>query len=68
MEQFDLPQEHTESDHRVGRTARLGQQGRALLFLQPTEAPYLELLTRSGAPASLPLPQPPNDPRTLHCP
>jgi hypothetical protein len=41
-------QDHTEYVHRVGRTARLGQQGRALLFLQPTEAPYLSLLRSCG--------------------
>mmetsp|Transcript_27278 Transcript_27278/g.82899 ORF Transcript_27278/g.82899 Transcript_27278/m.82899 type:complete len:266 (-) Transcript_27278:130-927(-) len=46
--QYDLPQEHTEYVHRVGRTARLGQQGRALLFLQPSEAPYLTLLQSCG--------------------
>ena len=47
--QYDPPQDHSEYVHRVGRTARLGQQGRALLFLQPSERGYLELLQGAGA-------------------
>jgi ATP-dependent RNA helicase DDX31/DBP7 len=34
--------------HRVGRTARRGAGGRALLFLQPHERPYVDLLTAAG--------------------
>ena len=34
--------------HRVGRTARMGQQGRALLFLLPSEREYVEKLQRHG--------------------
>ena len=34
--------------HRVGRTARMGQQGEAILFLLPAEIGYLGLLTPAG--------------------
>lgn len=34
--------------HRVGRTARMGQAGEAVLFLLPSEAPYLPLLGSHG--------------------
>eukprot|EP00250_Pteridium_aquilinum_P007612 c17284_g1_i1 orf=191-2026(-) len=34
--------------HRVGRTARLGQKGEALLFLQPCERDYLIELQKHG--------------------
>ena len=34
--------------HRVGRTARMGQQGEAILFLLPAEIGYLELLAKTG--------------------
>lgn len=33
---------------RVGRTARLGEKGDSLLFLQPIEADYLEELKKHG--------------------
>uniref|UniRef100_A0A7S0NQY3 ATP-dependent RNA helicase n=1 Tax=Calcidiscus leptoporus TaxID=127549 RepID=A0A7S0NQY3_9EUKA len=46
--QYDLPQDPTEYVHRVGRAARLGELGRALLLLQPTEAPFLTLLRDAG--------------------
>ncbi|XP_078433400.1 P-loop containing nucleoside triphosphate hydrolases superfamily protein isoform X2 [Wolffia australiana] len=39
--QYDSPGEATEYVHRVGRTARLGEKGEAILFLQPIEADYL---------------------------
>ena len=35
--QYDLPQDPKEYVHRVGRAARLGQRGRAVLFLNPSE-------------------------------
>ena len=34
--------------HRVGRTARLGQKGEAILFLQPGEMDYMQDLKRHG--------------------
>lgn len=34
---------------RVGRTARLGEKGDALLFLQPVEMDYLQDLQKHGA-------------------
>ncbi|CAA7395601.1 unnamed protein product [Spirodela intermedia] len=44
--QYDSPGEATEYVHRVGRTARLGEKGEALLFLQPIEVDYLQELRR----------------------
>ncbi|XP_071736361.1 DEAD-box ATP-dependent RNA helicase 17 isoform X2 [Rutidosis leptorrhynchoides] len=46
--QYDSPGEATEYVHRVGRTARLGEKGDSLLFLQPIEADYLEELKKHG--------------------
>lgn len=46
--QYDSPGEATEYVHRVGRTARLGERGDSLLFLQPIEADYLEELKKHG--------------------
>ncbi|KAL0041444.1 hypothetical protein WJX79_003656 [Trebouxia sp. C0005] len=46
--QFDPPGEPTEYVHRVGRTARMGQQGRALLFLLPSEREYVDKLKGHG--------------------
>lgn len=34
---------------RVGRTARIGEKGEALLFLQPIEIDYLKELKKHGA-------------------
>lgn len=34
--------------HRVGRTARAGNKGRALLFLNPCESSYIETLNEKG--------------------
>ena len=36
--------------HRVGRTARAGRSGGALLFVSPEEIPYVELLRGRGVP------------------
>lgn len=42
--QYDPPCDTTDYVHRAGRTARKGQGGSALLFLLPSEAPYVNLL------------------------
>ena len=46
--QLDAPAEMVDLVHRAGRTARAGRDGRALIFLAPTEEPYLELARRRG--------------------
>lgn len=46
--QYDSPGEATEYVHRVGRTARLGEKGDSLLFLQPAEIDYLKDLEKHG--------------------
>ncbi|KAK3135516.1 hypothetical protein QOZ80_5BG0419890 [Eleusine coracana subsp. coracana] len=46
--QYDSPGEASEYVHRVGRTARIGEKGEALLFLQPVELDYLQDLERHG--------------------
>ncbi|KAL7593753.1 hypothetical protein Lser_V15G32791 [Lactuca serriola] len=46
--QYDSPGEATEYVHRVGRTARLGEKGDSLLFLQPIEVDYLQELQKHG--------------------
>lgn len=44
--------------HRVGRTARIGEQGEAIIFLQPCEMDYLAELKKHGVTLKeLPLPQ-----------
>ncbi|CAM8917588.1 unnamed protein product [Rhodiola kirilowii] len=44
--QYDSPGEPTEYVHRVGRTARMGERGDSLLFLQPSEMDYLKDLEK----------------------
>ncbi|KAH9702930.1 DEAD-box ATP-dependent RNA helicase 17 [Citrus sinensis] len=46
--QYDSAGEATEYVHRVGRTARLGERGDSLLFLQPVEMDYLQDLEKHG--------------------
>lgn len=46
--QFDLPADPMEYVHRIGRTARIGKAGSALLFVLPSEAGFLELLKQRG--------------------
>jgi superfamily II DNA/RNA helicase len=46
--QYDPSGDPAEYVHRVGRTARMGQQGEALLFLLPSEMPYVQLLQQQG--------------------
>eukprot|EP00963_Diacronema_lutheri_P003438 scaffold283_cov316-Pavlova_lutheri.AAC.8 len=46
--QFDPPGEPAEYVHRVGRTARMGRKGKSVLFLLPSEQPYLVKLQEYG--------------------
>jgi hypothetical protein len=46
--QFDLPADPMEYVHRIGRTARIGRAGAALLFVLPSETGFLELLRGRG--------------------
>jgi len=48
--QFDPPDDPREYIHRVGRTARNGASGRALMFLLPTETNFLKYLTAAKVP------------------
>ena len=54
--QLDPPQDPAMYVHRVGRTARAGGSGSALLLLHPNEAPYTEFLARRKAPLDGELP------------
>ena len=42
--QYDPPDDPKEYIHRVGRTARAGGRGHALLFLLPEELHFLKFL------------------------
>ncbi|KAJ1842485.1 ATP-dependent RNA helicase dbp7, partial [Coemansia sp. RSA 2703] len=46
--QYDAPTDLASYLHRVGRTARLGRVGYAHLFLLPSEAAYLTVLSERG--------------------
>mmetsp|Transcript_12115 Transcript_12115/g.18213 ORF Transcript_12115/g.18213 Transcript_12115/m.18213 type:complete len:671 (+) Transcript_12115:29-2041(+) len=46
--QFDPPKRPETMVHRVGRTARAGKPGRALLLLEPNEYSFVELLRLRG--------------------
>lgn len=46
--QADVPGAPSEYVHRVGRTARMGQAGDAVLLLLPSERPYIDLLHHKG--------------------
>ena len=46
--QYDPPNEAADYIHRVGRTARAGRGGEALLFLQQSEEAFCELLELKG--------------------
>jgi ATP-dependent RNA helicase DDX18/HAS1 len=48
--QFDPPDDPREYIHRVGRTARAGSRGRALLFLLPEELGFLRYLKAAKVP------------------
>jgi len=48
--QYDPTDDPREYIHRVGRTARAGGKGRALLFLLPTELGFLRYLKQAKVP------------------
>lgn len=48
--QFDPPDDPREYIHRVGRTARAGGRGKALLFLLPSELGFLRFLKEARVP------------------
>ncbi|KNE64565.1 ATP-dependent RNA helicase HAS1 [Allomyces macrogynus ATCC 38327] len=48
--QFDPPDDPREYIHRVGRTARAGGRGKALLFLLPSELGFLRYLKQAKVP------------------
>lgn len=48
--QYDPPDDPREYIHRVGRTARAGTSGRALLFLLPQELTFLKYLKQAKVP------------------
>lgn len=48
--QYDPPDDPREYIHRVGRTARAGGRGRALLFLLPSELGFLKYLKAAKVP------------------
>ncbi|KAJ3302672.1 ATP-dependent RNA helicase [Kappamyces sp. JEL0829] len=48
--QFDPPDDPREYIHRVGRTARAGGRGKALLFLLPQELGFLRFLKQAKVP------------------
>ncbi|RYH29471.1 DEAD/DEAH box helicase [archaeon] len=45
--QYDAPCDTMDYVHRVGRTARKGQKGSAMLFLQPNEQMYVSYLSNT---------------------
>jgi ATP-dependent RNA helicase DeaD len=47
---FELPESPDWLTHRVGRTARMGETGRALTFVTPEDEPAWVKLSRLGAP------------------
>lgn len=44
--QYDAPTEVTEYVHRCGRTARAGETGQSIIFLDPSEEGFITLLTK----------------------
>jgi ATP-dependent RNA helicase DDX31/DBP7 len=46
--QLDLPETPAEYAHRIGRTARSGHVGRAIVFLAPHEMPLIDALEKHG--------------------
>ena len=54
--QFDPPLDPNTFVHRIGRTARMGKQGRSLIYLMPHEASYVDFLHERQVPIQM---QPP---------
>ncbi|KXS11630.1 DEAD-domain-containing protein [Gonapodya prolifera JEL478] len=46
--QLDPPHDVEEYVHRVGRTARIGRNGEAVIFISPEEADYVSVLEKRG--------------------
>ncbi len=46
--QYNTPGSCVDYVHRVGRTARSGHKGRAVIFLEPCEIEYLKSLNELG--------------------
>lgn len=46
--QYDPPEDTEDYVHRVGRTARIGHSGRAILFLLESELSYVNVLQKMG--------------------
>eukprot|EP00899_Mesostigma_viride_P014675 jgi/Mesvir1/23208/Mv22670-RA.1 len=60
--QFDCPQDPSAFIHRVGRTARMGRSGSALVYLHPKEDTYVAFLRLRGVHmAEMPLLEPAPD-------
>lgn len=58
--QLAAPKDPSFFVHRVGRTARAGKRGGALLFVAEEERPYIELLRGRGVPLTELSPMPPS--------
>lgn len=46
--QYTPPQKLSDYVHRIGRTARAGRNGKAIIFLNPTEIDFIHLLNDKG--------------------
>lgn len=46
--QYTPPQKLADYVHRIGRTARAGRNGKAIIFLNPTEIDFIHLLNDKG--------------------
>jgi ATP-dependent RNA helicase DDX55/SPB4 len=50
--QFDPPQDHKMFVHRIGRTARIGRTGKAVIFLRDHEEAYVDFMDIQDVPMS----------------